>query len=411
MQLTVTFKLGTDPNIAQVLVQNRVQIAEPQLPAEVRNIGITTQKQSPDILMAIGLTSKSNTYSSLYLSNYAYTQIEDTLKRIEGVGNVQVVGAQPYSMRVWLNPDLMYSRGLTVDDVVNAVQAQNVQVAPGSIGGEPAHPRTELQLTLTTKGRLVTPEEFSRIILKRGTDGQLVYLGDVAKLELGGQSYTSMSYQDGVIPSVAILIYQLPGSNELKTAGLVKSAMAEMAKSFPPGMEYVLPYDTSLFTQQSIDAVYETLRDAVILVVIVVMVFLQAWRIAVIPLVAVPVSLIGTLAVMATMGFSLNMLTLFGLVLAIGIVVDDAIVVVRKCRTLDRAGAKSKRGKPESDGRGGWSGDLSGNCANGRVRPHGLGQWNQRAILSAVRINDRHSNPHLRVQFANLEPGIGRPLD
>src|SRR5215813_3680430 len=175
MQLTVTFKLGTDPNIAQVLVQNRVAIAEPQLPLEVRNIGITTEKQSPDILMAIGLTSKRNTYTPLYLSNYAYTQIEDSLKRIDGVGNVQVVGAQPYSMRVWLNPDLMYSRGLTADDAVNAIQAQNVQVAPGSIGGEPAHPRTELQLTLTTKGRLVTPEEFSRIIVKRGTDGQLVY--------------------------------------------------------------------------------------------------------------------------------------------------------------------------------------------------------------------------------------------
>ena len=328
MQLTVTFKLGTDPNIAQVLVQNRVQIAEPQLPSEVRNIGVTTQKQSPDILMAIGLTSKSKTYSSLYLSNYAYTEIEDSLKRIDGVGNVTVFGAQPYSMRVWLNPDLMYSRGLTSDDVVNAIQAQNIQVAVGNIGGEPAHPKTEFQLTLNTKGRLVTPEEFSRIILKRGKNGQLVYLGDVAKLELGGQSYASTSYQDGVVPSVAILLYQLPGSNELKTAGAVKKAMTNMAKSFPPGMEYSLPYDPTLFTQQSIDAVYETLRDAVILVVIVVMAFLQSWRIALIPLIAVPVSLIGTLALMATLGFSLNMLTLFGLVLAIGIVVDDAIVVV-----------------------------------------------------------------------------------
>src|ERR1700751_449640 len=328
MQLTVTFKLGTDPNIAQVLVQNRVQIAEPQLPVEVRNIGVTTEKQSPDILMAIGLTSKSKTYSSLYLSNYAYTQIEDTLKRVDGVGNVEVLGAQPYSMRVWLHPDLMYARGLTVDDVVNAIQAQNVQVAPGSIGGEPAHPRTELQLTLNLKGRLITPEEFSRIIQKYGNDRQLVYLGDVAKLELGGQSYTSTSYQDGVTPAVAIVLYQLTGSNELKTAGLVKKAMADMAKLFPTGMEYSIPYDPTLFTQQSIDAVYETLRDAVILVVIVVMAFLQSWRIAVIPLIAVPVSLIGTLAVMAPMGFSLNMLTLFGLVLAIGIVVDDAIVVV-----------------------------------------------------------------------------------
>jgi multidrug efflux pump len=328
MQLTVTFKLGTDPNIAQVLVQNRVAIAEPQLPLEVRNIGVTTQKQSPDILMAIALTSKNNTYTPLYLSNYAYAQIEDTLKRVEGVGNVQVFGAQPYSMRIWLNPDLMYSRGLTADDVVNAIQAQNVQVAPGSVGAEPARPKTEFQLILSTKGRLITPEQFSRIVLKRGSNGQLVYLSDVARVELGGQSYTSTTYQDGTIPAIGIGIFQLPGSNELKTAALVKKAMAEMAKSFPSGMEYSIPYDPTRFTQQSIDAVYDTLRSAIILVVIVVMVFLQSWRIALIPLIAVPVSLVGTLAIMAPMGFSLNSLSLFGLVLAIGIVVDDAIVVV-----------------------------------------------------------------------------------
>src|ERR1700731_3524038 len=336
MQLTVTFKLGTDPNTAQVLVQNRVAIAEPQLPLQVRNIGVTTQKQSPDILMAIGLTSKSNTYTPLYLSNYAYTQIEDSLKRIDGVGYVMVWGAQPYSMRVWLNPDLMFSRGLTADDVVSAVQAQNVQVAPGGIGAEPARPKTEFQFILNTKGRLITPEQFSKIILKRGANGELVSLGDVARLELGGQTYTSTTYQDGVIPAVAIGIFQLPGSNELKTAALVKKQIAEMAKSFPPGMEYSIPYDPTLFTQQSIDAVYETLRAAVVLVVIVVMLFLQSWRIALIPLIAVPVSLIGTLALMAALGFSLNMLTLFGLVLAIGIVVDDAIVVVENAqRWLD----------------------------------------------------------------------------
>jgi multidrug efflux pump len=328
MQLTVTFKLGTDPNIAQVLVQNRVQIAEPQLPAEVRNIGVTVQKQSPNILMAIGLTSKSNTYSPLYLSNYAYTQLLDTLKRLPGVGNVQVFGAQPYSMRIWLNPDLMYSRGLTADDVVNAIQAQNVQVAPGAVGAEPANPKTEFQVILNAKGRLVTPAQFSKITLKRGSNGQLVYLGDVARIELGGQAYTSSTYENGTIPAIGIGIFQLPGSNELKTAALVKQSIAEMAKSFPAGMEYSIPYDPTLFTQQSIDAVYETLRDAIILVVIVVMVFLQSWRIALIPLIAVPVSLIGTLAVMLAMGFSLNSLSLFGLVLAIGIVVDDAIVVV-----------------------------------------------------------------------------------
>jgi hydrophobe/amphiphile efflux-1 (HAE1) family protein len=300
MQLTVTFKLGTDPEMAQVLVQNRVTIAEPQLPQEVRNIGVTTQKQSPNILMAIGLTSKNNTYTPLYLSNYAYTQIVDSLKRIDGVGNVQIFGAQPYSMRVWLKPDLLYSRGLTADDVVSAVEAQNVQVAAGSIGAEPALPKTEFQLILNTKGRLITPEEFSRIILKQGSNGQLVYLGDVARLELGGQSYTSATFEGGA-PAVGLGIFQLPGSNELKTAALVKNAMAEMAKSFPSGVEYSIPYDPTLFTQQSIDAVYETLRDAVILVVIVVMVFLQSWRIALIPLIAVPVSLIGTFAVMAVM--------------------------------------------------------------------------------------------------------------
>jgi multidrug efflux pump len=328
MQLTVTFKLGTDPNIAQVLVQNRVAIAVPQLPLEVRNIGVTTEKQSPNILMAIALTSKNNTFTPLYLSNYAYTQMEDALKRIDGVGNVQVFGAQPYSMRIWLNPDLMFSRGLTADDVVNAVQEQNIQVAPGNIGAEPALPKTEFQYILSTKGRLITPEQFGKIILKRGSNGQLVYLSDVARLELGGQSYTTTTFQDGVIPAIGLGILQLPGSNELKTAALVKKQVAEMAKSFPAGMEYSIPYDPTQFTQQSIDAVYETLRDAIILVVLVVMVFLQSWRIALIPLVAVPVSLIGTLAVMAPMGFSLNSLSLFGLVLAIGIVVDDAIVVV-----------------------------------------------------------------------------------
>src|SRR3984893_8005809 len=342
MQLTITFKLGTDPNIAQVLVQNRVAISEPQLPAEVRNIGVTTSKQSPDILMAIGLTSKSNTYTPLYLSNYAYTQILDTLRRIEGVGNVQVFGAQPYSMRIWLNPDLLFSRGLTADDVVSAIQAQNIQVAPGAVGAEPANPKTEFQLILNTKGRLVSPEQFSKITLKRGSNGQIVYLGDVARGQLGGQSYTSSTYENGTIPAIGIGIFQLPGSNELKTAALVKKAIAEMAKSFPAGMEYSIPYDPTLFTQQSIDAVYETLRDAIILVVIVVMVFLQSWRIALIPLVAGPVSLIGTFAVMAPLGFSLNSLSLFGLVLAIGIVVDDAIVVVENVERWIEHGLEPK---------------------------------------------------------------------
>src|ERR1700693_2650419 len=236
----------------------------------------------------------------------------------------------------------MFSRGLTADDVVSAVQAQNVQVAPGSIGAEPARPKTEFQFILNTKGRLVTPEQFSKIVLKRGSNGQLVYLSDVARVELGGQSYTSTTFENGVTPAVAIGIFQLPGSNELKTAALVKKQIAEMAKSFPPGMEYSIPYDPTLFTQQSIDAVYDTLRAAVVLVVIVVMLFLQSWRLALIPLIAVPVSLIGTFAVMALMGFSLNSLSLFGLVLAIGMVVDDAIVVVENVERWIELGLSAK---------------------------------------------------------------------
>jgi multidrug efflux pump len=348
MQLTVTFKLGTDPNIDQVLVQNRVSIAQPQLPPEVNNIGVVTAKQSPDVIMAIALSSKSKAYNPLYLSNYAYTQMEDSLKRIEGVGNIQVYGAKPYSMRMWLDPDLMFSRGLTADDVISALQAQNLEVASGNIGSEPAPPKTEFQFTLSTEGRLVTPAQFSQIVLKHGDNGQLVYLKDVARLELGGQNYTSSTFRDGVIPSVAILIQQLPGSNQLKIAASVKKQLVEMAKAFPPGMEYSIPYDTTRFTEQSIANVYDTLRDAVLLVVIVVLVFLQSWRVALIPLIAVPVSLIGTLAVMAILGFSLNSLSLFGLVLAIGIVVDDAIVVVENVTRWVERGLDPKEATREA---------------------------------------------------------------
>jgi multidrug efflux pump len=327
MTLTVTFRLGTDINMAQVLVQNRVQIATPQLPPEVINLGVTTQKQSPNIMLVVSLTATTKDYDALYLTNYAYTQLNDSLSRVDGVGQVTLFGAQPYSMRVWLNPDLMFSRGLTADDVISAIQAQNVQVAAGNIGAEPAPPNTEFQFTVSTHGRLITPEDFKKIIVKHGSNSQLVYLGDVARVELGSEAYASQSFLSGQ-PSVPIVIYQLPGSNELKTAVLVKAQMAELAKRFPKGIEYSIKYDTTVFISQSIDAVYETLRDAIILVVIVVLVFLQSWRSALIPMIAVPVSLIGTFAAMAALGFSLNSLSLFGLVLSIGIVVDDAIVVV-----------------------------------------------------------------------------------
>jgi multidrug efflux pump len=327
MTLTVTFKLGTNLDIAQVLVQNRVAIATPQLPQEVRNLGVTVQKQSPDLMMVVHLLSPKGTYDQAYISNFAFLQIRDPLSRLEGVGNVNVFGAREYSMRIWLNPNKMYARSLTTDDIVSAIQAQNVQVAAGSLGAEPAPPGTELQLTLNTQGRLITPEQFGQIIVKRGDNGEIVYLSDVGRTELGAKSYSVSSYLDGK-PAVALAIFQLPGSNAVRTAHAVRDLMQGLSKSFPLGLEYTIVYDPTQFIEQSVEAVIHTLFEAVVLVLIVVLVFLQTWRATIIPLLAVPVSLIGTFAVMSAFGFSLNNLSLFGLVLAIGIVVDDAIVVV-----------------------------------------------------------------------------------
>ncbi len=327
MTLTVTFKLGTDLDIAQVLVQNRLAIAEPRLPDTVRALGVTVQKQSPDLMMVVHLLSRDNTFDQLYISNYAYLQVRDVLSRVSGVGNVTIFGAREYSMRIWLDPNKMYSRSLTTDDIVSAIQSQNVQVAAGQVGAEPAPPGTDLQLSVNTQGRLITPQQFGQIIVKRGDNGQIVYLADVARVELGAQTYNVSSYLDGK-PAQAIGIFQLPGSNAVATAHAVRKQMAELAKSFPKGLEYTIVYDPTTFIEQSVEAVIHTLFEAILLVLIVVLVFLQTWRATIIPLLAVPVSLVGTFAVMAALGFSLNNLSLFGLVLAIGIVVDDAIVVV-----------------------------------------------------------------------------------
>jgi multidrug efflux pump len=327
MTLTVTFKLGTNLDVAQVLVQNRVAIAEPQLPQEVRNVGVTVQKQSPNIMLVVNLLSDHHTYDALYMANYAVLQIQEVLKRVEGVGNVQIFGASQYSMRLWMDPDKMFARGLVPGDVIAAVTAQNVQVAAGTLGEEPAPPGTNFQLIVNAKGRLTDPKEFERIIVKRGSDGQLVRFGDIGHAELGAQNYVNGSFLSGQ-PSVGIAIFQLPGANALKTAQNVESEMVRLAKNFPPGLKYEIAYNPTTFISQSISAVIETLFDAIVLVTIVVLIFLQSWRAAIIPLCAVPVSLVGTFAVMKVFGFSLNNLSLFGLVLAIGIVVDDAIVVV-----------------------------------------------------------------------------------
>jgi multidrug efflux pump len=324
--LTVTFRPGSDLNIAQVLVQNRVSLAEPILPDLVKRRGIAVKKKSPNVLLIVNLFSADGSRSNLELSNFATIQIRDELSRLPGVGDITYLGQRDYSMRLWLDPQRLASCGLNAQDVIRAVQAQNVQVAAGQIGQPPTPPGQTSQYIITTLGRLQNTDQFANIVLK-SSNGSLVYLKDVANIELGAQSYDQDCTLDGQ-PSVALSVYQLPGSNALQVARRVKDRMKQLKQHFPPGMDYAIVYDTTPFINESIREVFETLFDAVVLVAVVVLVFLQNWRSTLIPLIAVPVAVVGTFAVMAAMGFSLNNLTLFGLVLAIGIVVDDAIVVV-----------------------------------------------------------------------------------
>jgi multidrug efflux pump len=336
--LTATFALGTDLNVAQVLVQNRVQLAMPVIPSIVQQEGVAVKKKSPNIMMIVNLVSKKDArgkYISddLTLSNYATIQIKDELLRLPGVGDVTFLGQRDYSMRAWLDPEKLASRNMTASDVVSALNEQNIQVAAGQVGQQPVPDGQNFQLTMSTLGRLMEPEQFGEIILKtssRGQNGQgvaVVRLRDVARIELGAQQYDQSCTLD-TEPSVALSIYQLPGSNALKTAKAVYAKMRELEARFPVGLQYKIVYDTTPFINESVWEVLKTLRDAILLVAVVVLVFLQNWRAALIPLTAVPVAIVGTFAVMAAMGFSLNNLSLFGLVLAIGIVVDDAIVVV-----------------------------------------------------------------------------------
>jgi multidrug efflux pump subunit AcrB len=325
--LSITFAHGVDLNIAQVLVQNRVALAQPILPDLVKRRGVSVKKKSPNVLMIVNLYSPNGRRDNLYLSNYATIQIKDELARLPGVGDISYLGQRDYSMRVWLDPGKMAFRNLTASDVVRYIEQQNVQVATGQIGQPPIPVGQEFQFTMTTLGRLGDPEQFGELILKTNSQGAIVRLKDVARIEMGAQGYDQTCTMDGKA-SVALSIYQLPGSNALVVAKLVKKKMEELKARFPDGVDYSIVYDTTPFINESISEVFKTLRDAVILVALVVLLFLQNWRSAIIPLIAVPVAIIGTFAVMAAMGFSLNNLTLFGLVLAIGIVVDDAIVVV-----------------------------------------------------------------------------------
>jgi multidrug efflux pump len=337
MTLTVTFRLGTDPDKAQQLVQNRVSQAEPRLPEEVRRLGITTVKSAPDLTMVVHLVSPNNRYDINYLRNYAVLNVKDPLARIEGVGQVQIFGGGDYSMRVWLDPQKVAQRGLSASDVVAAIRGQNVQAAAGVVGASPGLSGVDMQLSINAQGRLQSEEEFGDIIVKSGTDGAVTRLRDIGRLEMGAADYSLRSLLNND-PAVGMGVFQAPGSNALDISSNVRKTMAELNKNMPEGLEYRIAYDPTQFVRASIESVIHTLLEAIMLVVLVVILFLQTWRASIIPLLAVPVSVIGTFAVLHILGFSINALSLFGLVLAIGIVVDDAIVVVENVERNIEAG-------------------------------------------------------------------------
>src|SRR5687768_10346361 len=337
LTLTVTFRLGTDPDKAQQLVQNRVTQAEPRLPEEVRRLGLTTVKGATDLTMVVHLVSPNERYDMTYLRNYAVLNVRDRLARIEGVGQVLLFGSGDYAMRVWLDPRKVSERGLSAGDVVRAIREQNVQAAAGVVGASPGLPDVQLQLSVNAQGRLGTEEEFGDIIVKTDAQGAVTRLRDIARLELGASEYALRSLLDNK-PAVAVPIFAASGSNAIQISDNVRATMAEIRKNMPEGVDYRIVYDPTQFVRASIKSVVQTLLEAIALVVLVVILFLQTWRASIIPLLAVPVSVVGTFAVLHLLGFSINALSLFGLVLAIGIVVDDAIVVVENVERNIEAG-------------------------------------------------------------------------
>ncbi len=341
MTLTVTFRLGTDPDKAQQLVQNRVAQATPRLPDVVQSLGVTTVKSSPDLMMVVHIISPDGRYDPTYLRNYAVLNVKDRLARLDGVGDVQLFGSGDYAMRIWLDPDKMAERNLSASDVVTEIRAQNVQAAAGVIGASPSIPGVDVQLSVNAQGRLTTPEAFGDIVVHTNADGAVTRLRDVARIQLGAADYSLRALLDGK-DAVAVPVFQSPGSNAIQISDAVRRTMEEIKQTMPEGVDYRVVYDTTQFVRASIEAVVHTLLEAVVLVVIVVVVFLQTWRASIIPLVAVPVSIVGSFAVMHLFGFSVNALSLFGLVLAIGIVVDDAIVVVENVERNIEAGLSPK---------------------------------------------------------------------
>ena len=337
----VAFELGADLDKAQVQVQNRVAIAEPRLPESVRRLGVTTKKVSPNMLMVVNMYSPNDTYDQTYMGNYAVLQLKDELARIKGIGDIQIFGAAEYAMRIWLDPDKIANLDITAAEVVAALRAQNVQIASGTLNSLPSGSQTAFEVNIQTQGKLVSTEQFENVIVKSEENGRIVRVKDVGRAELGAQNYATRGYL-GKKPAIAMPIFQQPGGNALETAGEIQDKMEELAKNFPEDLKYEIAYNPTKFIQKSIDEVYRTIFEAVILVVLVIMLFLQSWRAAIIPILAIPVSLIGTFAVMQAIGFSLNTLTMFGLVLAIGIVVDDAIVVVENMERYLKKGLSPK---------------------------------------------------------------------
>ena len=404
MTLSITFKLGTNLDTAQVLVQNRVAIAIPVLPPDVQRIGVTTKKQSPDITMVVHLVSPDGSFDQLFTSNYALLQIRDELARLDGVGDINVFGAREYSMRIWLDPHQLSARGLTAQDVVTAIQEQNVQVAAGIIGAPPV-PKgaTAFQYTVSTQGRLTDEKQFGDIIVKTGANGQVTRVRDIARVELAARDYTVNSGLGGK-PATAIAIFQLPGSNALATSDAVRKKMAELKQRFPSGLDYTIVYDPTVSVRESIHEVQKTLFEAIALVVLVVLIFLQTWRAAIIPLIAIPVSLIGTFAAMKGFGFSINNLSLFGIVLAIGIVVDDAIVVVEAIEHHIEDGLS-----PRDAARKAMT-EVGGRISCDRSRallcfyPDRVYCGHYRHILSPIRADHCGLDRDLRTQFAHTVP-------
>ncbi len=407
--ITATFEVGTNVDMAAVNVNNRVKAAEPRLPETVRRNGVIVQKRSNDILQVVALKSEGGKYPTLFLSNYASLNIVDELKRLKGVGDVTIFGAQDYSMRVWLKPDRMAQLGMTTTEVANAITAQNAQNAAGKIGQEPAPNDQQLVYTVTAKGRLLSEEEFGNIVIRASGPGGLLRLKDVARIELGAYSYDQRVTLDGQ-PTIAMGVFLQTGANALEVADLVKAKMAELKGKFPEGMDYVIPFDTTRFVSASINEVVKTLIEAMVLVLAVVFIFLQSWRATLIPMVAVPISLIGTFAGLWLFGFSINTLTLFAMVLAIGIVVDDAIVVLENVeRLMAEEKLPPKAGRDQGHAAGDRRADRHRAGALRGVRSGGLPWRHRRPVVQAVCRHRGGRRGALRRRRADPDPGPVRP--